>query len=253
MEGYTGTISPPGMYVRAVYDYNADDRTSLSFRGGDIIQVLTQLESGWWDGVIDGQRGWFPSNYCKTISEEEAALIDQGLPPRQGTDADDLSSEGDVDGQELDQAQQSHLASINDQQAQHDQEETAFWIPQATPDGRLFYFNTMTGVSAMELPLESAVPPILPNSPQDGFRGSANAFASNKNGLHGLSGSGALDENDYSASEAEERSPSGRSMVSLALLNYRALRLPFAAKQTCVLLVRRSLSCHLHRVTDAGR
>jgi son of sevenless-like protein len=30
-----------------------------------------------------------------------------------------------------------------------------FWIPQATPDGRLFYFNTETGESSMELPLES--------------------------------------------------------------------------------------------------
>ncbi|KAK5041462.1 cell division cycle- protein, partial [Cryomyces antarcticus] len=37
----------------------------------------------------------------------------------------------------------------------YDQEEAAFWIPQATPDGRLFYFNTLTGVSTMELPLES--------------------------------------------------------------------------------------------------
>jgi son of sevenless-like protein len=34
-------------------------------------------------------------------------------------------------------------------------EEAAFWIPQATPDGRLFYFNTLTGVSTMELPLET--------------------------------------------------------------------------------------------------
>ena len=37
----------------------------------------------------------------------------------------------------------------------NNQEEAAFWIPQATPDGRLFYFNTLTGVSTMELPLET--------------------------------------------------------------------------------------------------
>ena len=35
------------------------------------------------------------------------------------------------------------------------EEAAAFWIPQATPDGRLFYFNTLTGVSTMELPLET--------------------------------------------------------------------------------------------------
>jgi hypothetical protein len=31
---------------------------------------------------------------------------------------------------------------------------TDFWIPQATPDGRLFYFNTQTGETSMELPPE---------------------------------------------------------------------------------------------------
>ena len=39
--------------------------------------------------------------------------------------------------------------------ADKEQEEAAFWIPQATPDGRLFYFNTLTGVSTVELPLET--------------------------------------------------------------------------------------------------
>lgn len=43
--------SPAGtLFVRALYDYDADDLTSLSFRHGDLIQVITQLESGWWDG-----------------------------------------------------------------------------------------------------------------------------------------------------------------------------------------------------------
>lgn len=57
------TIATPArpLFVRALYDYDADDRTSLSFRQGDLIQVITQLESGWWDGVIHGVRGWFPS------------------------------------------------------------------------------------------------------------------------------------------------------------------------------------------------
>ena len=44
MNGYSGTAVPPGgMYVRALYDYDADDRTSLSFKQGDIIQVSLLL------------------------------------------------------------------------------------------------------------------------------------------------------------------------------------------------------------------
>ena len=58
----TGLAPPTALFVRALYDYEADDRTSLSFRQGDTIQVITQLASGWWDGIIIGVRGWFP---CK--------------------------------------------------------------------------------------------------------------------------------------------------------------------------------------------
>ena len=63
--------SPPAMFVRALYNYAADDPTSLSFHQGDVIQVLTQLESGWWDGIVNGQRGWFPSNYCALVPNSD--------------------------------------------------------------------------------------------------------------------------------------------------------------------------------------
>jgi son of sevenless-like protein len=44
---FNNTTPPTGaMFVKALYDYDADDRTSLSFRQGDVIQVITQLESG---------------------------------------------------------------------------------------------------------------------------------------------------------------------------------------------------------------
>jgi len=56
------------MFVRMLYDYNGEDENTLTLRAGDMIQVITQLESGWWDGVIDGVRGWFPSNYCVVLS-----------------------------------------------------------------------------------------------------------------------------------------------------------------------------------------
>jgi son of sevenless-like protein len=33
-----------------MYPYQSADSSALSFGKGDIIEVLTQLESGWWDG-----------------------------------------------------------------------------------------------------------------------------------------------------------------------------------------------------------
>ncbi|KAJ3521388.1 hypothetical protein NM208_g13312 [Fusarium decemcellulare] len=140
MNGIVGTAPMGAMYVRALYDYEADDRTSLSFHEGDVIQVITQLESGWWDvpttcpdavhnGALDNAEddGEDPEIYDDTYDQDDDSEQDGpvGLP-LEGTDGGD-SSRAD------------------------------FWIPQATPDGRLFYYNMMTGDRSMELPLESPV------------------------------------------------------------------------------------------------
>lgn len=120
------------MFVEALYDYdNADDRTSLSFVEGDRIQVLDQLESGWWDGVLDGVRGWFPSNYCRVVvstetKESEISMLFAAM--------DDIL-EGEEEGEE------SEVVG----------EGLDFWIPQATIDGRLYYYNILTGESRISL------------------------------------------------------------------------------------------------------
>nr|XP_018261262.1 uncharacterized protein I303_05698 [Kwoniella dejecticola CBS 10117]OBR83420.1 hypothetical protein I303_05698 [Kwoniella dejecticola CBS 10117] len=69
--------------VRARFNFEATDNSALSFSAGDVIQVFARLESGWWDGMLNGQRGWFPSNYVEdvdqadmddTLGEEDQAL-----------------------------------------------------------------------------------------------------------------------------------------------------------------------------------
>ncbi|AOW04453.1 uncharacterized protein YALI1_D28150g [Yarrowia lipolytica] len=57
--------------VVALYDFHSDRPHSLPFKKGDTIQVLLKLDSGWWDGVhtASGKRGWFPSNYTKTVEQ----------------------------------------------------------------------------------------------------------------------------------------------------------------------------------------
>ncbi|AEO58085.1 hypothetical protein MYCTH_2305137 [Thermothelomyces thermophilus ATCC 42464] len=156
MNGIVGSAPPGTMYVRALYDYEADDRTSLSFHEGDIIQVITRLESGWWDGVINGVRGWFPSNYCQIITspDELPEGVDGGETERLDDENDEQEAyeEGidDDDGSDHDESEGLPLEGADGDRSRAD-----FWIPQATPDGRLFYYNTMTGESSMELPLES--------------------------------------------------------------------------------------------------
>lgn len=58
--------SPVGLdeYVLALHDFTpAGNATCLAFKAGQVIHVLNRDPSGWWDGELDGKRGWFPSNY----------------------------------------------------------------------------------------------------------------------------------------------------------------------------------------------
>ena len=62
-------------FVRALFDYTPNERNMLSFRRGAVIEVLTQMDNGWWDGMLNERtRGWFPSNYVKLISDAEAEM-----------------------------------------------------------------------------------------------------------------------------------------------------------------------------------
>jgi son of sevenless-like protein len=70
---------PHPEYVLAMHDYIPDQRnaTCLGFRAGQVIRVLNRDPSGWWDGELDGSRGWFPSNY---VNGDLALLADEQLP-----------------------------------------------------------------------------------------------------------------------------------------------------------------------------
>jgi len=224
MDNYTGTISPPGMFVRALYDYNADDRTSLSFYQGEIIQVLTQLESGWWDGVIHGKRGWLPSNYCTVVSSEEARELEEDGDFDTSRGEFEELSEGNYEDEDFAAGLQDQLQQFSSGRSQpgvqrNGHEEAEFWIPQATPDGRLFYFNTLTGVTTMELPLESPL-----SSDPHGSRGSSTFFTTSHTSLPKgfLAYESERDDTDVdlSASETDDPSYSETSRTSRVKAQY---------------------------------
>ncbi|XP_060763167.1 drebrin-like protein A isoform X2 [Neoarius graeffei] len=58
----------PLLRVRALYDYQAEDETEISFEPGDIIMDVETVDKAWWRGLDkDGRQGLFPSNYVETI------------------------------------------------------------------------------------------------------------------------------------------------------------------------------------------
>jgi hypothetical protein len=139
----TQSNAPQPLVVRALYDYHSPDSTNLSFQAGQLIRVLTQLQSGWWDGCIDGERGWFPCNFVTEVDSSHLSIQDDFLDPNDSSDEDGVAEEESGD----DSLGEQVLESAEDIMA-----EEYTWIPQADKDGRTFFINTQNGTTSWELP-----------------------------------------------------------------------------------------------------
>ncbi|XP_046331446.1 abl interactor 2-like isoform X1 [Haliotis rufescens] len=51
--------------VVAIFDYDADKGDELTFSENAVIYVIKKNDDGWWEGVMDGTTGLFPSNYVE--------------------------------------------------------------------------------------------------------------------------------------------------------------------------------------------
>eukprot|EP01097_Dermamoeba_algensis_P012068 TRINITY_DN966_c0_g1_i1.p1 TRINITY_DN966_c0_g1~~TRINITY_DN966_c0_g1_i1.p1 ORF type:complete len:1106 (+),score=323.31 TRINITY_DN966_c0_g1_i1:51-3368(+) len=49
----------------AQFDYDAGTPDELSFREGDVIFILQKDPGGWWEGELNGRKGWIPANYVQ--------------------------------------------------------------------------------------------------------------------------------------------------------------------------------------------
>ncbi|KAG6377072.1 hypothetical protein JVT61DRAFT_1122 [Boletus reticuloceps] len=69
-------------YVLALHDFvpQQQNATCLSFRAGQVVRVFNRDPSGWWDGELHGQRGWFPSNYV-SADQRVISLTEEQLRP----------------------------------------------------------------------------------------------------------------------------------------------------------------------------
>jgi len=57
----------PVWHVRALYPYTANSETELSFQAGAEITIHHKDPGGWWEGEVNGARGWLPMNYVQEI------------------------------------------------------------------------------------------------------------------------------------------------------------------------------------------
>ncbi|KAM4795446.1 SH3 domain-containing kinase-binding protein 1 isoform 2-T2 [Rhinophrynus dorsalis] len=75
----------------------------LELKVGEIIEVLGEVEEGWWEGILNGKTGMFPSNFIKELVTEteiggnfEEQQVKQGFKDTAGSESDggDSKSEG---------------------------------------------------------------------------------------------------------------------------------------------------------------
>lgn len=59
------SANPQAETVTALYDYSAQAEGDLSFRAGDVIEIVTrtQNDNEWWTGKLQGRSGQFPGPY----------------------------------------------------------------------------------------------------------------------------------------------------------------------------------------------
>ncbi|XP_077443254.1 CD2-associated protein [Stigmatopora argus] len=63
---------------KVVFDYQPQNEDELELKLGDIVEVVDEVEEGWWSGIINGKTGLFPSNFIKEVdfAKEEGDLND---------------------------------------------------------------------------------------------------------------------------------------------------------------------------------
>lgn len=55
------------LLVRARFNFQQTNEDELTFDKGDLIGVTRQEDGGWWEGMLNGRTGWFPSNYVREV------------------------------------------------------------------------------------------------------------------------------------------------------------------------------------------
>jgi hypothetical protein len=94
------TSAQPSVKARALWGYNEGGQVrcvviqnsrlsisflqevqDLSFRAGDVIEIISEMNPDWWTGRINGRDGLFPSNHVEKIAKQSTPPTSPTQPP----------------------------------------------------------------------------------------------------------------------------------------------------------------------------
>ncbi|TMS09283.1 SH3 domain-containing kinase-binding protein 1 [Larimichthys crocea] len=58
---------------KAAFSYVPQHEDELELKIGDVIEIIAEVEEGWWEGFLNGKTGMFPSNFTKEILAESVS------------------------------------------------------------------------------------------------------------------------------------------------------------------------------------
>ncbi|XP_036395139.1 SH3 domain-containing protein 21 [Megalops cyprinoides] len=81
---------------QVMFDYTAVTDDELNLKKGDVVTIITKEteDEGWWEGELNGQRGFFPDNFVMVIPTDTFQPGSGSQPPmRRGTERHSVKAE----------------------------------------------------------------------------------------------------------------------------------------------------------------
>ncbi|XP_036442691.1 SH3 domain-containing protein 21 isoform X1 [Colossoma macropomum] len=85
---------------QVMFDYAAYAEDELDLKKGDIVTIISKVteDEGWWEGELNGRRGFFPDNFVMVIPADAVQLGDKNqLPLRRGSQKQSVKEASGMD------------------------------------------------------------------------------------------------------------------------------------------------------------
>ncbi|XP_028253449.1 CD2-associated protein [Parambassis ranga] len=80
---------PKRRQCKVLFEYQPQNEDELELKVGEVLEIIEEVEEGWWNGLLNGKSGLFPSNFVKEMDAagEEVESNDAAAEETDGSTA----------------------------------------------------------------------------------------------------------------------------------------------------------------------